>query len=312
MKNMRRRGRWVGGLLGVVGVLGGVCTGWAAGAGTSTGDFLSLGAGSRLAGLGNAGTALIDDASSLYWNPAAMTRVNKQSALLMHTSYLESSNFSQGYYTHSFGTKGSLGVGLNYFSSGDLDRKDTSGADDGSFSPNDMSLAIGYARKVGPVSLGAGLKYVKSTIVDSASTFTTDFGVLSDPLVNKKLRVSATATNVGGSMKYDKESEDLPREFRVGGSYFLIPKLSLVADMGVPKSGDSYLAGGAEFTQTVKDAWAFAGRAGYSTRTAGDVSGLTGVTFGLGVSRGTLGFDYALVPQGDLGMTHWIALVYKK
>jgi hypothetical protein len=44
------------------------------------------------------------------------------------------------------------------------------------------------------------------------------------------------------------------------------------------------------------------------TGTAGDVSGLTGVTFGAGLTRKGMGIDYSLVPQGDLGMTHWISL----
>ena len=56
--------------------------------------------------------------------------------------------------------------------------------------------------------------------------------------------------------------------------------------------------------------WSAAGRLGYNTATAGDVSGMTGVTFGAGISRKGLGVDYALVPQGDLGMTHWIALTF--
>jgi hypothetical protein len=54
--------------------------------------------------------------------------------------------------------------------------------------------------------------------------------------------------------------------------------------------------------------WSAAGRLGYNTGTAGDVSGLTGVTFGAGLTRKGLGIDYSLVPQGDLGMPHWIAL----
>lgn len=285
--------------------------GWAGGAGTSSGDFLSLGAGSRLAGLGGGGIALIDDASSLYWNPGAMTRVNHQSAVLMHASYLQSSAFSQGYYVRDLDGAGTVGAGLTYFSYGDMDRTDDSGQPDGSFTPNDLTATVGYAREFGPISAGGGVKYVKSTIVDSASTLAFDLGVLSKPLLNDKLRLAASVTQLGGKIKFDKESEDLPQEYRFGIDYLVMPKLHAVVDLALPKAGDTYIAGGLEYAQPLANDWRCSGRAGYSTKSAGDVSGLTGVTFGLGVARKSLGFDYALVPQGDLGMTHWIALVYR-
>jgi hypothetical protein len=298
--------------IGLWGVLGVASLSWGAGAGTSAGDFLTLGAGSRLAGMGGGGTALIDDASTLYWNPGAMTSVPKKSAVLMHTAYLESTSYSQASYVQNFGRLGAGGISFNYFSSGDIDKKDTSGADSGSFSPNDMAVTLGYAKTVGPVSLGGGVKYVKTTIVDSASTFALDLGLESKPLLNDKLRLAATAYNLGGTLTYDQEAEDLPQEFRLGAAYQITKKVSLVLDGASPKSGDTYFAGGAEYKHSWGDQWGLGARAGYSTRTAGDVSGLTGVTFGLGVSRGAFGLDYALVPQGDLGITHWMALVYRE
>jgi hypothetical protein len=296
----------------LLGVLGVASLGWAGGAGTAAGEFLSLGAGSRLAGMGTGGTALIDDASTLYWNPGAMTSVENKSAVLMHTSYLESTSYSQGNYVQNLGSVGSVGFGINYYSSGDLAQRDTSGMETGQFSPNDISVSVGYAKTLGPVSVGGAAKYIKTTIVDSASTMALDLGIQSQPLLKDRLRLALTAYNLGGSLKYGSEEEDLPQEYRVGGAYALSSKLSLVLDGAFPNADDAYVAGGIEFNQSVADNWAIGGRAGYSTRTAGDVSGLTGVTFGLGISRGSLGFDYALVPQGDLGMTHWMALVYRE
>lgn len=296
----------------LLGWLGASSLVWAGGAGTATGDFLTLGSGSRVAGMGNGGTALIDDASTLYWNPGAMTSVPHKSAVLMHTTYLESTSYDQATYVQNFGRLGALGIGVYFFSSGNIPQKDINGNDTGTFTPKDTSVSLGYAKILGPVSLGGSVKYVKTTIVDSASTFALDLGIQSQPLLNNHLKLAATATNLGGSIKYDSEQEDLPQEYRVGGAYSLSSKLSLVLDGAFPKSGDTYVAGGIEYKQPVKENWAMAGRAGYSTRTAGDVSGLTGVTFGLGISRQSLGIDYALVPQGDLGMTHWIALVYRE
>lgn len=304
MKNMARGVVLLAGWVGISSAV------WGGGAGTAAGNFLTLGSGSRWAALGGAGTALIDDACSLYWNPGAMTSVKKQSAELMHAAYLESTSYSEGNYVRHFGPGGALGVGVTHFSSGDLDQKDTSGNDTGTFTPNDLAVSLGYAKILGPVSLGGSAKYVKTTIVDSASTWALDLGVQSKPLMNDRLRLAATAYNLGGTLKYDKEEEDLPQEFRVGAAY-KISKVNLVLDGAFPKSGDTYFAGGIEYKQSLGDQWGLGARTGYSTRSAGDVSGLTGVTFGLGISRGSFGVDYALVPQGDLGMTHWMALVYR-
>ena len=49
-------------------------------------------------------------------------------------------------------------------------------------------------------------------------------------------------------------------------------------------------------------------RGGYNTRTAGDVTGFTGFSFGVGLNYDKVGFDYALVPFGDLGLTHRMSL----
>src|SRR2546421_12565219 len=57
-------------------------------------SFLKLGVGARAIGLGEAYSALADDASALYWNPAALSEMSNPSSLaLMHASYVDSSFF---------------------------------------------------------------------------------------------------------------------------------------------------------------------------------------------------------------------------
>jgi hypothetical protein len=51
-------------------------------------DFLSIGTGARLMGMGGAGAAIVDDATSAYWNPSRLVSVNgKVDASLMHSEY---------------------------------------------------------------------------------------------------------------------------------------------------------------------------------------------------------------------------------
>lgn len=280
------------------------------GAGTTTGDFLTLGAGARVPALGGAGTAMGDDATSLYYNPALMTQVKKQSVVLMHTAYLDSSYFSQGAYVRNMGDSGAFGANVHYFSAGSIDGLDKDLNPTGSITPNDLAITLGYARQVGPVAVGVGGKYVKSELVDSASTFALDVGVLSQPFLNDRLRLGASVSNLGGTLKFEKEKEDLPVILKAGACYLVTPRFALVLDGAFPKGEDASAAGGAEYKMPINIDWSAAGRMGYNTSTAGDVSGMTGVTFGAGIARKGLGVDYALVPQGDLGMTHWIALTF--
>lgn len=283
-------------------------TAW--GAGTSTGDFLTLGAGARIPSLGGAGTALSEDATSLYYNPALMTQVKKQSVVLMHTAYLDSSFFSQGAYVRNMGKNGAFGANLHYFSAGSIESLDRDQKPIGSISPTDTEITLGYARQVGAFALGVGGKYVKSELVDSASTFALDVGVLSQPFFKNRLRLGASVSNMGGTLTFEKEKEDLPLTIKAGAAYQVTPRLALVLDSAFLKEGDAYTAGGAEVKLPINIDWIATGRLGYNTGTASDVSGLTGVTFGAGISRKGLGFDYALVPQGDLGITHCIALTF--
>jgi hypothetical protein len=71
-------------LLGLV--LGFLLAGFATDAGATkfAGEFLAGGAGARSIGLGNAYTAVVDEASALYWNPAGLAATDQHELQLSH------------------------------------------------------------------------------------------------------------------------------------------------------------------------------------------------------------------------------------
>ncbi|MFN0150360.1 MAG: PorV/PorQ family protein [bacterium] len=56
--------------------------------GTSSGDFLKIGAGAKAVSMGEAFIAIADDPSALYWNPAGIASADSRAILFSHTSWL--------------------------------------------------------------------------------------------------------------------------------------------------------------------------------------------------------------------------------
>jgi len=281
--------------------------------GTTTAGFLKLGVGARAVAMGEAYSAAADEATALYWNPAALTRVRHRSATFMHAAYIDSSFFDYGAFAQNLGARGAWGAGLQYFSAGSITQTDQSGAQTGAFTPHDLALSAGYAYRMGPDSpldalegwsAGLSAKFIRSTILDSAQTAAADIGVLSPSLLSERLRLAFTAANIGGSMKFEQEPESLPLAFRLGSTYRIRDGFRAAFDLGLPRDNAPYIAMGTEYLLPAMNGWELAGRAGFNSRTIGDISGFTGFSFGFGLGYGSYVFDYVFVPFGSLGLAH--------
>lgn len=285
-------------------------TALAGGNGGSAGAFLTLPAGARSAAMGEGGVADTVDANALQINPAAMAVLGQASVVGTHGTYIDSSSFDAISYVNPKSKIGAWGVGVQYFSAGSIDRTDNAGNPDGSLTPKDMALTGGYARPMGPVVGGIGVKYIKSTLVDSASALSLDLGVESRGLMNNRLTLGLVGQNLVGSLKYDAETNPLPRQIKVGAGYEVKKNWTAVADLVFPKDADSWFSLGTEYGVKVYEPWGLALRGGYNTRTS-DVDGFAGFTLGLGVTHKALSVDYAYLPFGDIGTTHWVTLGWK-
>ena len=277
------------------------------GKGTSTAGFLKIGAGARAVGLGEAFTTVADDATALYWNPAALRQVENNSMALMHAAYLESARFDYGAFAHS-GEKVSIGVGVQYLSFGELTGRDQNKIETGGFEPSDMAVSVGSAWDLKGFSLGVSGKYIQSKIQKTAETGAVDLGLLSPRILGEKLRVGFAAFNLGGRMKFDQKSESLPVLVKAGSHYQIYPHWLGALDLGFPKDNKPYVGTGTEYKLIVGNALSLSGRVGYNSRSASDVDGFSGLSLGGGVGFKTINLDYGFVPFGDLGDTHRVSL----
>lgn len=267
--------------------------------------------------MGEAAAAATEDAESIYWNPAALTRAHRRSVTLTHVSANGPDSVEHAAFSANLGHSNALGAGVLYRSAGRLAHTDEAGLERGGFTPSDMAVTLGAAHDLdeltavpflSALSLGIAVKYVESRILASARTWAVDMGTLSPPLLDGRLRLAAVLKNLGGEIKYETNPEPLPLEGRLGAALRLSGSWLFSTDAIFSRDSDPVAGLGGEYLLRLGRAQSIAARAGFNSRAIGDVEGLTGISFGAGWSYGKLGVDYGALPFGSLGLSHRFTL----
>lgn len=276
-------------------------------AGTTGAEFLTIGAGARAAGMGEAHCAKVDDASAMFWNPAGLTRLQKGSAVFMHARMIEAVSYDYAAIARPVGLAGAIGMSAQYLWMDRLEALDNAGNKVSDYSPNDMAITVAGAHKFAGVPMGVGLKYIRSTIMESASTLAVDVGMMKE---YRDVSFGAAIQNLGGQLKYRNEGSSLPLNLKAGVSAFLGKNWSVAFDANLRRHNRPWAALGAEYEQILGDGLAGALRFGANTRTL--ESGLGAVfTAGAGMRVGGLDADYAFVPYGGMRNTHRLSLTLR-
>lgn len=279
--------------------------------GKATAQFLKVDVGARGAALQGAYSAMVDEASALYWNPAALTKIPSKSVTFMHAIYVESTAFDYLGYGQRLGEKCALGFGVQYFTAGSIPQTDENGVQSGTFKPSDMAFTLGYAHRLGEAGYSAGLaaKFIQSKIVNSASAVAADLAFMTPAYLNNRLSLSLIASNFGGKMKFNNDSESLPAAIRLGSLYTIKENWGLALDLDKPLEDDLALLLGTEYRRQF-GRHSVAGRLGFNSKKKQDLGGLGGLAYGLGWKTDLLSVDYALEPFGSLGLNHRVSLSF--
>jgi len=268
---------------------------YAAGPGTTGANFLKIGVGARAAALGDAFTVIVDDSTSLYWNPAGLAKMEK--GQLSATYNVWFAGINQGYLGIGFplGGTGVAAGGVNYVDMGDFDGRDEAGNPTGTFTASALSYQLGYANRVGEkLTWGISAGGIQDTIDDDTKrTYAANLGLIFKS--SESLSLGLAVQNVGGELGGDP----LPFVAKIGMAYSW-KSLLLALDIASPTDNDLYYCAGIEWW--IMDGIAL--RAGYKTNQ--DIG--EGFTAGLGFDKGKIRFDYAYVPYGELGDTHKVLL----
>lgn len=281
--------------------------------GTSAAQFLKMSVSARGSGLGEAYSTVADGADGLYWNPAGLGFLKYKAVSLMRAQYLENFNYNFAAYAHPLASMGTLGIGVQYFSSNDTDRVDAFGDNAGSFRLSDLAVTLGYAKSIdtealGRFGFGVSGKMIRSEIIESAQTAAMDAGMIWEGIEN--LRLGAAAQNIGGSLKFKNDSDPLPLNFKIGSSYVLEKSFLFALDVNLPNDGDPNAGFGAEYRTNPRRTFKYAARGGYNTRNLSGLDGLSGVGLGLGAGYRKVWLDFSWSPFASLGSVYRVSLSF--
>lgn len=267
-------------------------------------DFLTYGVGGRALALGGAYSALAEDASAPYWNPAGLDRLNSHQMMFMHTDFFEGTTYDYFGSVHPFRRIGGVGIAFVNLRSGGFEKTNAIGDSLGEGSVSQSALFGSYAKSLWGVSLGTSLKMVREDNLNNSGTgFGLDVGALA-PLgrFNKKLRpltVSLVAGNILEPKITLKNTANVyGTNLRAGLAMKLMNERMIASfDMNKMKNEPSFFTTGVELNPMKVLSLRF----GYNQ--------IPDLTYGIGLNLGSWKLDYGLSSH-DLGMVHKLSLSY--
>ncbi len=276
---------------------------FAGGEGTTGAQFLKLGIGARPAALGESFTGVADDINSLYWNPAGLAEIQQFEASVSGAALYEDIFYGFLGLGKKVSDTGGLGLGVMYLGMDKMSGFDAFGNPASAYTAHDLSIGVSYGMSFSNrFMMGLGAKTISQKIEnESAKGFAVDFGALYK--ANEKLNFGASVLNIGPAMGFHEEFK-LPSALRAGSSYKFTPNFLLCSDVNIPQDYQASFHIGSEYLY--KDVFAF--RVGFKTTNLEALGAVSALTAGFGLKLGKLDFDYALLPYGDLGITHRVSV----
>ncbi|HTC20783.1 MAG TPA: hypothetical protein VK859_08045, partial [bacterium] len=249
--------------------------------------------------MGGAFSAVADDPSAVYWNPAGLAWVKQPEIQTTYNQWFQDTFFQdlEGLLPTPWG---GIGARLSYVNFGTFDNRDSSGNLLGTQTPEAWTATAAAAAHWGPFGVGLSLtadqeNYANYNIgglgMDAGALYR--FGWAS---------LAAGARNIGQAGGYN-----LPLEFYAGGAAYLGPpsfQLLLTTDATIP-SGSPVLHHGLEWgIEKI-----FYLRGGYQwTLQPQQLQDQAGFGGGVGLHLGDFQMDYSITSNGDLGLTNKIAV----
>ena len=275
-----------------------------------------IGVGTRPAAMGGVAAAISDDLSSLYWNPAGLSRACHTEVEFIHNSWIQ--DVSQETFLCGLPVNfifpnlpdGIAALGVNYFDLGSIEKTSES-PDGGMIIDNEvinlfmLGVQAGFGLPLTPaLAVGGAFKFmVRNLGVKSSLALGLDIGLQYYGI--EKVDLGIVLANLGQSL----DGYGLPQGLRLGGAYNIEPGprhkiiagADIEASMLTLRPGPYHLGVEYQYSETA------ALRLGYQFSDNDLSAGGSGLSMGMGIMMGGWKFGYAFASQGELGDAHRIS-----
>jgi len=273
------------------------------------GEALSFAAGARSMGMGRAFTAVADDATSAYWNPAGLARLPRYAATGLFATLGDKAGGSFSFLGFAAPVSDSFGAafGLVNLQSANYAGKTADNVATGeTFGVAQRGFYGAAAYKVlDDLAVGLTIKGAQEQVAGKSGVgFGLDAGAQYEPLLHLRLGLSILGI-VPPQPTVGRATDDFPPSARLGVAYALLEhKLMLAADVDLTRSRGVKARAGAEFRPLPF----VAVRAGINESEL--TLGLGG-TYAVGPGDGSLDYAMALNEVGDpIGIVHRLSLSF--
>ena len=267
--------------------------------------------GARAAGMGGAFTAVADDYSAFFWNPAGLVLDNHISGTLLYDSVFRNKE-NDGGFNYTLPVYDNYTAAFSYIKS----TYDSSGYEDDTL----YFTGAAWLDDEKKYALGGSFKFMNTSISNYnvyGRTGSFDLGVMVFPdMLDKKIRFGFLAQDLNAVMMWNNGiNQDIPYLFKVGSSYTFDPTAVVDMDIDILQSEASRYhsrtginIGGEKWFMN-RIVGNFGLRGGFAWREAFNPD--YNFTFGMSYSREYFEFDYTYSPGVDsLGETHKLNFTY--
>ncbi len=267
-----------------------------------TESVFTIGAGARAMGMGNGFTALAEDATAVYYNPAGLAFLPSQQISFLHTILFEGTVYDFASYVYPLGSAGGLGLAGMRIGTDDIERRDLT-HDLGQFSASQIQILLSYGRALNDrLAAGGSLKLAHQSI-DDFSAYGYGLDLAGRARVMSTLSAGFLMQDlIGARLKLAKAKERVPFLLRAGLAYLYrrdnLPLSGTVSlDLDKPENRSVKLHAGMEIAHSN----GLVVRGGYDR---------DNITLGFGLRYQRLTFDYAYKFIDRLSDSHRFSLTF--
>lgn len=309
--------------------------------GTTAASFLKIGVGARPIAMGGAYTAVANDISAIYWNPAGTGRMTTGEAVFHHIDWIADIKYDNAAFAVVVEELGTIGISFTSLNVGEIEVTTTADPEGTGekYTAGATLMSISYGKNLtDKFSIGFTAKYVREHLWNmNAQSFAIDFGTLYTAPILNGFHIGASMSNFGPKMmlegrdnkilvhtgagnqniidgEYALDGYDLPLLFRVGISTDAIKddntRITLAVDAVHPNDNTEYVNSGIEYS------WANIVSLRGGWKSAFERGTEQGLTFGGGIQYSVspqLNFsaDYAYQEFGRLKPVHYFSFGLK-